>query len=875
MSVGDAKSEIAASRAIYFRDLQQATEGGEVSGQTNNRAKRPSYVGISNSLNGYTPYASYRTDTGRRISPPLHLPLQRQRDLDSVALVLSQDGFQKSLAEFQETMRDITMGRPESSDITDNARILNVQDEFFPTSHMKEVIKDGEARSVTTITQFHSSNGTSPSSAVKKTPNLVSKQIERLYGGDPFAQIRLTSPEHQARHPDDEIYNSPANGNKNGTSPERKLSPSSGGGFFAKRFGITKMKDHSTLKSGDDLPGEIKPLKVPAVFKLLRPEFREQLKQSSCKISMPDEEGQGRERVIPILREGRSPPPVSPHASSRQVADPATPSGRPSAERIIPISRLNGGSASSITSKHMNGTPMAKSASSNGVTSPVNGSSAYNNNNGSVYSNGRPASTPPPLVNGSSATNGVSPSNGVIRRSVPTVIGFRNPIQQSATNGSLAATEKVNINGDKDSSHSTAASVTVPAKPLIIRKLSPLSPKHIVVPTSNAGGVASKPAPAPKPEHLMSPPLSPVPSDGGRGSPASSRTGSVASPCPPEEVKEVEVEVKKEKETDIPDIKKLSITEDIKKETPVNGDSQDSDEVDRVSQDSLPVKQLDSMPVKQHDSLPVKQEEKVNGHDYEMESDYLQYNGDQYTPQYYGLRERELLHPILEEDNESTASASGSLLNLQQAASTNNINNAATTSGYASDDPLLLTEQGEVQDGHYFIKVLENEIFKFEEQICDFEEELGMSPDIPEECRENILSTVGLAKLLMAQKLTQFRGLCDKNINVSVEEDPFVPTSGDLAGFWDMVHIQVEQVHNRFAELQKLRSQGWKEVKVVAKPKAKKPMNKSVNKPIKPKEKSEAAKARDEARKKMMEAKKKMMKENKENKENSDLIIIM
>jgi len=150
-----------------------------------------------------------------------------------------------------------------------------------------------------------------------------------------------------------------------------------------------------------------------------------------------------------------------------------------------------------------------------------------------------------------------------------------------------------------------------------------------------------------------------------------------------------------------------------------------------------------------------------------------------------------------------------------------------------------------------------------------------MSPDIPEECRENILSTVGLAKLLMAQKLTQFRGLCDKNINVSVEEDPFVPTAGDLAGFWDMVHIQVEQVHNRFAELQKLRSEGWKVVQVVAKPKAKKPMNKSVNKPIKPKEKSEAAKARDEARKKMMEAKKKMMKQNKENKENSDLIIIM
>ena len=41
------------------------------------------------------------------------------------------------------------------------------------------------------------------------------------------------------------------------------------------------------------------------------------------------------------------------------------------------------------------------------------------------------------------------------------------------------------------------------------------------------------------------------------------------------------------------------------------------------------------------------------------------------------------------------------------------------------------------------VQVLENEMFKFEEQICDFEEELSISCDIPEECRENILSTVG------------------------------------------------------------------------------------------------------------------------------------
>ena len=65
-----------------------------------------------------------------------------------------------------------------------------------------------------------------------------------------------------------------------------------------------------------------------------------------------------------------------------------------------------------------------------------------------------------------------------------------------------------------------------------------------------------------------------------------------------------------------------------------------------------------------------------------------------------------------------------------------------------------------------YFQVLENETFKFEEQICDFEEDLNNGLNIPEDVRDTILTVVGMAKLLMAQKLTQFRGLCDKN-NVS------------------------------------------------------------------------------------------------------------
>jgi len=216
---------------------------------------------------------------------------------------------------------------------------------------------------------------------------------------------------------------------------------------------------------------------------------------------------------------------------------------------------------------------------------------------------------------------------------------------------------------------------------------------------------------------------------------------------------------------------------------------------------------------------------------------------------------------------------------------------------------------GEVHDGHYFIRLLENEIFKFEEQICDFEELVELSNSssntsttstIPDDVMDSILAAVGKAKLLMSQKLVQFRGLCDKNIaamDPNAEHDPFVPTSEDLAGFWDMVYIQVEHIHTLFAELRELQSNGWKKPEPVPKSTSEKNaknsnMTKKKTRPASARavgkkkivgnngkepsassndnnsseneqnanKKSEAAKARDEARKKMMaERKKKMM----------------
>ena len=47
---------------------------------------------------------------------------------------------------------------------------------------------------------------------------------------------------------------------------------------------------------------------------------------------------------------------------------------------------------------------------------------------------------------------------------------------------------------------------------------------------------------------------------------------------------------------------------------------------------------------------------------------------------------------------------------------------------------------------------------------------------------------------------------------LTVAEDPFVPTNDDLAGFWDMVYMQVVHINALFTELTKMRENGWKKI---------------------------------------------------------------
>lgn len=52
-------------------------------------------------------------------------------------------------------------------------------------------------------------------------------------------------------------------------------------------------------------------------------------------------------------------------------------------------------------------------------------------------------------------------------------------------------------------------------------------------------------------------------------------------------------------------------------------------------------------------------------------------------------------------------------------------------------------------------------------------------------------------------------GLCTDSINQITRDMP-PPTPADLQGFWEMVLLQVENVDTLYAELDKMRANGWK-----------------------------------------------------------------
>uniref|UniRef100_H3CZI2 DLG associated protein 2 n=1 Tax=Tetraodon nigroviridis TaxID=99883 RepID=H3CZI2_TETNG len=113
------------------------------------------------------------------------------------------------------------------------------------------------------------------------------------------------------------------------------------------------------------------------------------------------------------------------------------------------------------------------------------------------------------------------------------------------------------------------------------------------------------------------------------------------------------------------------------------------------------------------------------------------------------------------------------------------------------------------RDGSWFMQLLHNETKRLEGWCKEMERE-AEEHDLSEEILGKIRSAVGSAQLLMSQKFQQFYWLCEQNLDPSAMPRP---TSQDLAGFWDLLQLSVDDVTAKFDELHQIKDNHWQLVK--------------------------------------------------------------
>ncbi|XP_066868096.1 disks large-associated protein 3 isoform X2 [Kogia breviceps] len=159
------------------------------------------------------------------------------------------------------------------------------------------------------------------------------------------------------------------------------------------------------------------------------------------------------------------------------------------------------------------------------------------------------------------------------------------------------------------------------------------------------------------------------------------------------------------------------------------------------------------------------------------------------------------------------------------------------------------------RDGEWFIKMLRAEVEKLEHWCQQMERE-AEDYELPEEILEKIRSAVGSTQLLLSQKVQQFFRLCQQSMDPTAFP---APTFQDLAGFWDLLQLSIEDVTLKFLELQQLKANSWKllepkEEKKVPPPIPKKPLR-GRGVPVKERSLDSVDRQRQEARKRLLAAK--------------------
>uniref|UniRef100_A0A672SZI1 Disks large-associated protein 1-like n=1 Tax=Sinocyclocheilus grahami TaxID=75366 RepID=A0A672SZI1_SINGR len=125
-----------------------------------------------------------------------------------------------------------------------------------------------------------------------------------------------------------------------------------------------------------------------------------------------------------------------------------------------------------------------------------------------------------------------------------------------------------------------------------------------------------------------------------------------------------------------------------------------------------------------------------------------------------------------------------------------------------TEDPLEVVGRSVCQrDGHWFLKLLQAETERMKGWCRQMEHD-EKENKLPDEILGKIRSAVGSAQLLMSQKFQQFRELCEENL-----QNPNAhtrPVAQDLAGFWDMLQLSIENISLKFDELHQLKANNWR-----------------------------------------------------------------
>ncbi|CAL8372523.1 unnamed protein product [Boreogadus saida] len=110
-----------------------------------------------------------------------------------------------------------------------------------------------------------------------------------------------------------------------------------------------------------------------------------------------------------------------------------------------------------------------------------------------------------------------------------------------------------------------------------------------------------------------------------------------------------------------------------------------------------------------------------------------------------------------------------------------------------------------MRDGEFFLRLLQTEVERIE-GWCQGMEREAEENELPEEALELIRNAIGSAQMLMSQKVQQFFRLCQQSVDPSAYPQP---TSQDLASFWDLLQLNIEDVRVKFQDLQRIKDSGW------------------------------------------------------------------